>query len=342
MSIKVGIIGAGGIVQLQHLPILSKLEDTEVTAICDIDSNKVRVLCEKYNIPKCCLHADEVFADPEIDAVLICTPTNSHMSLTLAALSAGKHVLVEKPIARTSSEAERMVKAAEKAGRFLMTAMNHRFRPDSLILQNFISKGELGKIFYVRSGWMEKREIFSRPSWVFDSRFSGGGVLMDLGIQMIDLCLWLTGCPKIRSVHGFTFKDVLKKKVEDAASAYIRIADGKLITLSVGWSIPTQKSIAYTIFHGERGTAWLNPLIIHRDLHGHMMELTPGKQYTPLELYHRSFENEIKHFIESVRHNHPPHSSGSEALYVLKVVEMLYQSAKEKREIVLEEPRAAD
>ena len=342
MSCRIGIIGAGGIVQLQHLPFYKKSDEAEVAAICDLDRNKAGALAEKYSISRFYQQADDLFASDDIDAVMICTPTNSHMPLTLAALSAGKHVLVERPIARTYQEAARMVKAANSAGKILMVGMNHRFRPDSLILKNFISEGELGDVYMVRSGWMKKQESFSLPEWMFDKRFSGGGVMMDIGIQMLDLCLWLIGCPKVQSVDARSFNRLLDKEVEDAASVFIKLEGGKLITVNVGWCIPSQRSIAYIVFHGDKGTAWLNPLRIQRELHGSMIETTPGKKFAPLELYNRSFENEVRHFIESIRNNREPVSSGEESLVVLKIVETIYRSAREQREIVIGEKRQSD
>lgn len=330
--IRIGIIGTGGITQIKHLPFLSNYDEAEVVAVCDIDRNKAGAVAQKFGVPHFFRQAEDVLARDDIDAVFVCTPTNSHMSMTLAALAAGKHVLVEKPIARTAAEVQRMVDAAESAGRFLMTAMYHRFRPDSLVLKNFITEKELGEVFMIRSGWM-KRGGASRPDWMLDPRFSGGGVMMDLGIPMLDLCFWFMDFPEVSSVDARTFNNVLKSEVEDEAALFLKMKDGRLITVDVGWSIPAQNTIAFTVIHGSKGTAWLNPLRIHRELHGQLMELSPGKRYTPIELYHRSFENAVRHFIESVRSGRQPISSGQVSLEVMKIVEMIYRSAREKREI---------
>jgi predicted dehydrogenase len=258
------------------------------------------------------------------------------MPMALAAFHAGKHVMVERPIGRTFAEAERMVKAADKAGKFLMVAMNHRFRPDSMILQNFIDEGELGDIFLIRSGWMKRASESGHPHWKYDPRFSGGGVMMDLGIQMLDLCLWLLRFPQVIGVSAKYFHSIMKKKVEDQICVFLRLEKGKLITVDAGWNLPAQQTIAFTVIHGEKGTAWLNPLRIHRRLHDTLMELTPGKRYTHIELYQRSFENEVRHFVESVRNNQEPISSGRESLKVMKIMDMIYHSAKEDRAVQAE------
>ncbi|NQS96947.1 MAG: Gfo/Idh/MocA family oxidoreductase [candidate division Zixibacteria bacterium] len=330
---RIGIIGTGGITQVKHLPFLSNYDEAEVVAICDIDRNKAGAVAQKFKVPHFFRQAEDILARDDIDAVFVCTPTNSHMSMTLAALEAGKHVFVEKPIARTSAEAQRMVDAAESTGRLLMTAMYHRFRPDSLVLKNFIDEEKLGEVFMIRSGWMKRSSGAERPEWMLDPRFSGGGVMMDLGIPMLDLCLWFLNFPEILSVDARTFNRIIKSEVEDEAALFLKLRDGRLITVDVGWSIPAQNTIAFTVIHGEKGTAWLNPLRINRELHGQLMELSPGKQYTPIELYHRSFENTVRHFIESVRNGRQPISSGQMSLDVMEIVEMIYRSAKEKREI---------
>ena len=332
-KINIGVIGVGGIAQVQHLPFLQDYEEVQVIAVCDIDRNKAGAIAQKYSIPKFFRQAEDLLAVEEIDAVMVCTPNNSHMPIASAALNAGKHVFVEKPVARNLAEAEKMVEAADAADKFLVVGMYHRFRPDSLVLKNFINEEELGKIFMIRSGWMRRRSGTQRPSWMLDRRFSGGGVMIDLGIPMLDLCLWFMDFPQVVSVDALTFNTVMKAKIEDEAALFLKLADNRLITVDVGWNIPAQNTIAFTVVHGEKGTAWLNPLKINRELHGQLMELSPGKRYTPMELYQRSFENALKHFLESIRDKRYPISSGKESLKVMKIVEMIYESAKTRREV---------
>ena len=336
-KVRLGIIGAGGIVQIQHLPFLREYSAVELVAICDIDRLKASALAKKFGIEYVYRQADDVFKRDDIDAVLISTPNNSHMPMALAAFAAKKHVLIERPIARNRNEAERMVKAAEQAGCSLMVAMNHRFRPDSLILQNLISKDELGEVYHINAAWMRRKTVSPRPAWMLDPKFSGGGVMMDLGIQMLDLCLWLLGNPEVESVKAKCYNSIYKAKVEDHAGVCLSLENGKSIILQVAWDIPSSHTIAFTTVHGETGTAWLNPLRINRELHGQMMELSPGNQYNRMELYERSYENEVKHFIESVRDGRQPVSSGSESLKVMKAIEMIYRSAAEGREVRAEE-----
>lgn len=335
-KVRVGIIGAGGIAQVQHIPALKQFDDAEITAICDTERLKAGVVAQKFGVPHSYRLAEDLLSREEIDAVIITTPNNTHLPMALAAFQSKKHVFIERPIARTAHEAERMVKAADKAGKILMVGMNHRFRPDTLILQNLISEGQLGKIYHIRAGWMKNSAGSSKPPWVLEPRFSGGGVMMDLGVQLLDLCLWLAGSMKIKAVKAKMHFQILKAKVEDHISFAADMDDGTSIVVDAAWDIPSKHTIAYTMVFGEKGAAWLNPLRINQEMHGHMMELSPGKQYTRTELFVRSYENELKHFLECVRNNHPPISSGVENLQIMKITEAVYRSAREGKEVVFE------
>ncbi|MFH1862228.1 MAG: Gfo/Idh/MocA family oxidoreductase [bacterium] len=328
--IRLGIIGAGGIAQTVHLPILKKFADVCIEAICDLDRSKAGMVAQKFDIP-------QFFGDPEnlleiknLDGVLILTPTNSHLALALMALDAHKHVLVERPIARKVSEAEKMVEAAQKANRILMVAMNHRFRPDSMILKNFIEAGELGNIFMVRCGWLKKKGRWTRGHWVIKKRLSGGGVLMDLGLQMLDLALWMMGIGEVSSISATLFQNTLKLEVEDTVACQIHFADGKSLTLHASWALLAPETQAYAHFWGTKGAAVLNPLRIDKEMHGNLVNVTPEKSQRPKELYRDSFVYELRHFVECVRNQRQPISSGVEAVKVLKVVEAIYKAASRK------------
>ncbi len=329
-QIRLGVIGAGGIAQTVYLPTLKKFEDVRVEAICDMDRPKAGFVSQKFNIPRFFGDPQHLLALPEIDGVLILTPTNSHLALTLLALQAGKHVLVERPIARKVSEAEKMVEVAQQTGQILMVGMNHRFRPDAMILKNFITGGELGEIFMVRSGWLKKKGRWSRGDWVIKKRLSGGGVLMDLGLQMLDLSLWMLENPEIENIAAMTFNHTLQLEVEDTIACQLQLKGGKIVTMHASWALPAPETQAYAHFWGTVGGAVLNPLRIDKEMHGNLVNVTPEKSLSPKELHRSSFKYELRHFVECVRHQRQPISSGKEALEMLKVVEAIYKAAARK------------
>jgi len=329
-TLGLGIIGAGGMAQMVYLPNLKKFDDVRIEAICDLDRSKAGFVAQKFGIPRFFGDPQHLLALPEVDAVVILTPTNAHLALTLLALDARKPVLVERPMARKVAEAEKMVEAAERSGQILMVAMNHRFRPDSMILRNFINGGELGDIFMVRCGWLKRKEPWSRAEWVVKRRLSGGGVLMDLGLQMLDLALWLIDAFEVESISATTFQQTLRLEVEDTIACQLQLKGGKSVTVHASWALLAPETQAYAHFWGTQGAAVLNPLRIDKEMHGNLVNVTPEKAITPKELHRSSFKYELRHFIECVRHGRQPISSGKEALEILKIVEAIYRAAARK------------
>jgi predicted dehydrogenase len=336
-KIQVGILGAGGMAQVVHIPLLRKHPDVNLVAVCDLDSKKAALVAQKNKVPHFFSDVERFLRLDGLDAVFVCTPTNSHMAFSLAALSAGKHVMVEKPVARNHAEALRMVKAATEAKRTLMVAMNHRFRPDSMILRNFLEANELGKMVRVRAGWLKKQNVWTRPPWVMNPKISGGGVLMDLGIQMLDICLWILGNPKVEKVSAISARTVTGRKVEDTVFAFYRLRGGTSLTIDVSWSLMADESVAYTLFYGKQGSAELNPLKITKEMHGDLVNVTPGKSHTPLDLYKKSFEFEVDHFVQSILHKRKTISSVEDAADVMAVIEATYRSIAEGQEIAMAE-----
>lgn len=333
---RVGVIGVGGVSQLFHIPILKKSGLAEIHAVADADYAKVAAFAEKEKIPRFYRDAEKVFADPDIDAVHINTPTNSHLALTLTALEAGKHVLVEKPMARKSEEAQRMVQAAKKAGKHLMVGMNLRFRPDVMILHEFVRGGELGTVRVIRASWLKRKETWSRSPWLHESRISGGGVLMDLGLQLLDVCWWTLGKPKIKRVSCNTSRDRLNLRVEDTFSAYFTFQGGAALQLNSTWAYMSDESAAMTVFSGNKGIAELNPLKITKVIHGNLVNVTPaGPQLKATTLYNKSFEYELEHFYNVIAGKAKPVSIAEDSAYILEVIEAAYRSAAENREIVI-------
>jgi predicted dehydrogenase len=152
--LNVAVVGLGWIAQIVHLPMLEKLPDATVVAVCDNDKARARHVSDKHGIKNVYNDLDKMLRQEEIHAVHVCTSTDSHASVAIACLEAGKDVLVERPLARTYDEAARIVEAAAKAKRKLMVGMNSRFRPDAMILRSLIEAGELGDIFYTKGGWL--------------------------------------------------------------------------------------------------------------------------------------------------------------------------------------------
>jgi predicted dehydrogenase len=334
-KIRIGVIGCGAISQIIHLPVLSKMEDVEIVAIADNDKTKLEALAEKYKVARSFTDHEKLLALDEVDAVHICTPNHLHAPFTVDALSAGKHVLVEKPIARSFDEAKTMTDESHKRKKKLMVGMNHRFRPDAMVLKNFVKGKELGKIFYTKAGWLRRRGSWNETEWAKKKNISGGGVFMDLGIPMMDLSIWLMENPKVKSVYSAMYNHYQKEGIEDSATALIRFENDAVLSLEVSWTLLMENDFMYTNLFGTLGGALLNPLRIHKEMHGNLVNVTPTKMEKPENNYRKSYEYELRHFVECVKHDRPVMSSGDEAAEVMRVSEAIYLSAKEKSEIIL-------
>lgn len=330
-KVRVGVVGLGWVSQVFHLPLLTKLEDVEIVAVCDKDKARARMIAERFNIPHFYADHEQMLAKEELDAVDVCTSTDAHLAVTTASLEAGKDVFVEKPIARRASEAALMAELSKKQKRLLMVGMNNRFRPDTMILKSFIEKGELGKIFYAKAGWLKKLSDGNR--WITHKEKAGGGVFLDLGIVMLDLILWMLGFPPVERVSARTFHHTTKS-VEDSCFAFIQMKNGTSLIIEVSWSLPSQHDFFYCDFFGSEGSATINPLKIHKPLHDNLVNVTPARVETPYTLFRKSYENELKHFIGAVRNLHPVISTGDEAVHRMKIVDAIYLSAAKGKEVV--------
>ena len=164
-NLRVGLLGLGAIAQVVHLPVLHSLEGVELAGVCDVDRSKATAIASRFGNPRVFRSDDEVFNDPDLDAIVICTPNYLHHTQSIAALEAGKHVLVEKPLAIKAEDAEQVLAAAERTGKTLMVAMNNRYRPDIQALKPFATGGELGSLFLVRGAWLNKKQRLVRPTW---------------------------------------------------------------------------------------------------------------------------------------------------------------------------------
>jgi predicted dehydrogenase len=332
-KLKVAVVGVGSIAQVVHVPILKNMEDVELVAICDVDEAKVNILTEKFEIPRGYFLIDNLIKEEKLDAIFICTTNLYHYPMSYLALSNGIDVFVEKPIALNSHEAEKLYKLAEEKNLTAMVGMQNRFRDDVLTLKEFIEKDELGEIFYIKAGWLKKWMRSPAQSWLESKDYAGGGVLIDLGSQLIDLALYLTGLPKIKKVRLLDYKLNPDIKVEEAALAVIETESHMSITVEISWRMHLENDMIYTHLFGKKGAAYLNPLRINKELHGNLVNVTPVVVESKAERYKKSYKNEINHFIEVVKGEEKNQSSAKDAFYIMKIIDALYESGKRGQEV---------
>lgn len=332
-TIRVGLVGVGATAQINHIPALRKTEGIELIALSDPDRDKSGRVAQKFQVPKTYVSFEELLEDDAIDAVDICTPNYLHAPMAIAALEAGKHVLCERPMARSAAEAAAMAKAADKADRVLMCVVQHRFRPDAQLLNTFVGKNELGSIFYAKAGWLRRRTEWRPDEWRRQKRESGGGVVLDLGFQMLDLSLWTLGHPEVTAVTASVHRP-RKGEVEDSATAFFRLETGATLTLEVTWGLLMEKDFAFLNLFGSDGAALLNPLRVHRGMHGTLVNVTPTIESTRHQ-YRQSIEAQMAHFADVLRKGAKPMGAADEIVTVMELLDAVYRSAEQGKEVRL-------
>lgn len=324
-KVKVAVIGAGNVAQLAHLPAYKNHPGVEVVSLVDEDTVKAKKVAEQYGIRTVYEDFTRMLGKEDVDAVDICTPNYLHAPMAITALRSGRHVLCEKPLARNATEAKKMVDTAGKSRRMLMVAMNNRFRRDVEVLHKFVKQGELGTVQLVKAGWRRQAQDWQDRRWFTDQKKSGGGALLDLGLPKMDLALWIAGLKKPTRVTCNVFRRAGKVGVEDSACAMVNFAGGSCLILEVTWNLLEPKDHVYLEVYGSKGAATLHPFMIHKAMHGHLVNVTPAIEQE--NLYKESYRREIEHFIDCIQKKRAPLTTGREAVSVLRILDAMYESA---------------
>jgi predicted dehydrogenase len=349
-KLRVAIIGCGGIANGKHLPSLKKLEQVEMVAFCDIEIKKAEKAAIEYGTPEAVVYKNykQLLEDESIDVVHVLTPNISHAEISIASMEAGKHVMCEKPMAKTSEEAKLMVETAERTGKKLTIGYNNRFRPDSQYLHNVCKQGDLGEVYYARAHAIRRRAV---PTWgVFlDEEKQGGGPLIDIGTHALDLTLWMMDNYKPKSVMGTTYHKLGQKKdaanawgswdpekftVEDSAFGFITMENGATIVLESSWALNTLDidEAKCSLSGTEGGADMKDGLRINGEnfskLYTTNVELGAGG----VAFYDGKAESdsdlEARLWVESIVNNTDPIVKPTEALVVTQILEAIYESAK--------------
>ncbi len=328
-ELEIGIIGCGAVAQIIHLPILKKMSNVKIKAICDVDKRKILAIKEKYNIDLVYTDIKKFFVENEFDAVMILTPTNTHKEIAEFASEYCKNIFIEKPVARNYKETEELRKSLEKANVNVMVGFNMRFRPDAMLMKSLVEAKEFGIPYLIRVGWFRPKS--SSQNWFVKKSYAGGGVIMDLAINIIDLAMWMLDYPEVFSVTAYNFYHT-SKDVEDSATAMIKTKDNQVITFEVSWILSNETEFFYFNLFGTEGAGLLNPLRIFKQVGTSQLELTNPNRATSANLYFKSYENELKHFFAAVNGLGKWVSTLSEASARMKLIEAIYKSALSNRE----------
>lgn len=210
-NMKIGIIGTGNIGR-EHIKAFQQMENISVHAVTDTYVPGAKQVAAQFEIPHVYTTAADMLNDSSIDAVVVCVPNKFHAELTIMALEHGKHVLLEKPMALSLEDAKSIVRAQQASGQIVMISHQMRWEWGALQLKEQFDKGAFGHIYHAKTGWMRRKGIPGWGSWFTRKDQSGGGPLIDIGVHMIDLTLYLMGDAKPVSVFGSTYAEFGPKK----------------------------------------------------------------------------------------------------------------------------------
>ncbi|SCW64956.1 Predicted dehydrogenase [Paenibacillus tianmuensis] len=350
-KIKIGIIGAGSISE-QHFTAYSHHPEVEIYAVCDLNEERAQAKAEAYGASKVFTDYRELLALPDIHGVSICTWNNSHAEISIAALEAGKHVLVEKPLCQTVAEALKVEETVRRTGKLLQVGFVRRYASNTEILKKFIDAGDLGEIYYAKASCL--RRLGNPGGWFSDIKRSGGGPLIDLGVHIIDICWYLMGKPKVKSVSANTYNRLGNRSnvehltyykaadyngalntVEDMANALIRFENGASLMVDVSFTLHAKKDELSVKLYGDKGGAELEPeLAIIAEKHDTILNVAPQVDHPSFDFV-AGFQQEINYFIDSSLGRTETRSPVEDGVEVMKILCAIYESAAQGREIEL-------
>ena len=330
--VRIGVVGAGAIAQLTHLPLLSRMRGAKLVAVCDNDRAKARALADRFDIEDTYNDIEDLLDAGDLQAVVVATPNHLHEPHVLSALAAGMDVLCERPVAMTARGVERIVNAAERAKRKVLVANNHRFRSDVQALGAFLRGGELGKLTGIRAGAYHFRR--GEQGWRQRRAEAGGGAFFDYGVALLDLALWLSDFPEPERLVAHMDRGVGKNAVEDAMLVQISCAGGVSFNFDVMSNYVGEEERWWFESLSTRGSARLAPLRVVKELHGRPTDVSPRGAAARESAFIQSYRAELAHFL-AVLGGDAEYEPPTDQITLHRVVEAIYKSADEEKEIRL-------
>ena len=349
-EIQIGLIGAGNIGDA-HLEAFQHVEGCTIVSITDVALPLAQQKAQKYGIPHVHDSAESMLRDDTLTAVIIAVPNRWHGPLAIQALQAGKHVLLEKPMALDGAVAKDIVRAQRASGRQLMVAHQMRWQWHVMEIKRQAEKGAFGNIYSAKTGWVRRKGIPGWGTWFTRKSESGGGPLIDIGVHMLDLTLYLMGNPKPVSVVGATYAEFGPRQrgigswgrpdwtgyydVEDLATALIRMEDGSTLGLDVSWAVHTTTSNQpFVHLMGSEGGVSMegDTATLLTEMYDRVVDL-------PLQHPATDEGDRVRlsrHFLQCIRENQEPISSALTGLTSNLILDAIFESSRTGREVMLD------
>lgn len=351
---KVAVIGCGTIANTQHIPAYLANPEAEIKYFCDIIPERAEKAVADYGCGIAVTDYKEVLADPEVEAVSVCTPNKVHSLISIDALRAGKNVLCEKPAARIYSEALEMQKVQHETGKVLNIGVCNRFNNGVIKLKELIDNGVLGDVFHVYVSFRCHRSIPGLGGDFTTKAVAGGGALIDWGVHFLDIVMYCCGDPKPLTVSGETFCKLGKNigeyvypgkmwagppkldgiyDVEDSMTALIR-TEGPTITVNGAWAQNVNKEEMFIDFMGDKGGVridyYTSKFTVYTTKDGQIYEYDPEFEEND------KFKTEINEFIDCIKTGKKLASHIDTNIITARMMQAIYDSADAHKEIALD------
>lgn len=349
-KIKCAIIGCGTIGNT-HADGYAASPYGELACVVDLVKSKAEAVAAKYHVPRAITNYQTMLKDPAIEAVSVCLPNYLHAPVTIACLKAGKHVLCEKPVALTATQAKAMQTAAHRCRRLLAIGVVNRFHDNVNAIRDMIQRQELGPVYHVHTVFTAHRSIPGLGGWFTTKSKSGGGVMIDWGVHFIDLILYCLNFPTPVSVSGAAYAKLGRAMrdytytsmwagppnydgvcdVEEYVSGLIR-TKGPNIAFEGAWAQNIGKGEMYIDFLGEKGGVRLQyggDFTVYTFRDGALYEIHPSLRVGSM------FQSEIDSFLQCAATGQKSPAHIDSVIGTQRVLDAFYLSAKKNREVAV-------
>lgn len=347
-KLKVGIIGLGAIGKV-HANAYQGTGEADIRSICDINEEVLNSEGDRLNVKDRFTDFQKLLKS-DIDAVSVCVGNALHKKVAIAALKAGKHVLLEKPMAMNAKEADDICKAAKKAKKIGQMGMCNRQNPQARVVREYIESGFFGDIYHIRAVMIRHRGIPGLGGWFTTKAASGGGPMIDLGVHWFDLSMWLSGLWKPTSVSAMTYAKFGPRMgdykyvgmwagppkldgvcdVEDYSTGFVRFGKKATMSFEIVWAANTQDASFIEILGDKAGTKFMdgNPLKIYTEHQGRPACIEPKFNENS-----NNFEQQALNFIQACRGRVLPCATFEEGRTCMKLIDAIYASSKAGKEV---------
>ena len=339
--IRIAIVGCGRIAK-RHAELLGsgQIADAKLVAVCDFLADRAQTFADKYDVPGF-TSVTELLEKSDADVITVLTPSGSHAALSIQASRAGRHVIVEKPMALTRADADAMIRAADEAGKRLFVVKQNRFNVPVVKAREALEAGRFGKLVLgtVRVRWCRDQSYYDHDAWR-GTWAQDGGVIANQASHHVDMLGWFMG--PVESVHARSARALVNIEAEDTAVATLKFRNGALgIVEATGATRPRDLEGSLSVL-GAGGTVEIGGFAVNKIRHWNFVEPVPEDadvmerfSVNPPNVYGFGHQAYYEHVVDCLRNGRPALVDGREGRASLELVAALYESMASGKEVML-------